>query len=344
MAGAYFDSTIERLSQWPRASLPSLSIVQDPLPEVEDREKTESFAQPFVFFHLQPVRDLVISPYVSTVRSLRFRVPTRFIASQLCSRDHALPSVELLDLSTTRLSRLDLETSISHLTHLKHLILDGCPLIPARDVPLQVEDTGPWQSLGTLLVVACMQRARSKEYKYRTWAQGRRSKPAGGLVANVEHLSLTLDGLSICDDSTALPEKIRVVPPIPTIAGFAITVPMLSPAQESFEADAQKVREAFARGWEEGLHMISETRTRIRNSWARLNAVVYRMDPEDYTATPTTGNRSVLHGLRKVEDIREFDFKPPPCPVLCLVGPSKHEDHPEGCSHRVAWSAWPDDL
>ena len=101
---------MDTLAKWPRGSLPSLSIIQDPIPvdpnpEPSSPSSTSSVlslssalaarnngkrsfahAQPLVFFRLDhALSNLLHSPALSGMRSLRLRVPSRPIARALCA-------------------------------------------------------------------------------------------------------------------------------------------------------------------------------------------------------------------------------------------------------------------
>ncbi|KAJ8084784.1 hypothetical protein PM082_003561 [Marasmius tenuissimus] len=85
LEGSYFDSTLYALSRWPRSSLPTLSIAQDPFEEQDTKTGTITrrnelgFAQPIVFFQVDPALPILLrSPTIrSSLISLRFRLPSR---------------------------------------------------------------------------------------------------------------------------------------------------------------------------------------------------------------------------------------------------------------------------
>ena len=107
MKGVYFDSTLTYLSTWPRSSLPKLSIVQDPLdPSIQQQDK---FAQPIVFFRLDPISTLSISPFAASLTSLRFRIPFRHIVPHLHKYQRSLPQIKFLDIATCSITEAELE-------------------------------------------------------------------------------------------------------------------------------------------------------------------------------------------------------------------------------------------
>lgn len=374
MAGAYFDTTLEALSRWPRASLPTLSIIQDPL--AADIAPTGRFAQPFVFFRLDPVSTLAGSEYVSTVAQLRFRVPSRHIARYLAANENTLPSVELLDISTTSITAQELGGLVSRLSRLKHLIVDGCPIVSQRMDALDAdgaEDLGEWSALGLALVDASVDRSKLKERNYRLWAQalrveanqgsgqsaastsshkkGRKGlatatislrKPSG--QASSSKAAPTVRPSKFLPSTEPQPEKIRVIPPLPVIRSLAITAPMLSPEKPDFQTNYAKVVTEFERGWSRGMHKILSMRAQMTSSW-RNKTSVYKMNEEQLSVDDDEDTRAdIMYGLEPVRSADDFLFTPPPCPLLCVVGPGKSQSHPEGCPHTAAWDAWKDEL
>lgn len=297
------------LSRWPRANLLSLSIVQDPLePNIAP---TNTFAQPLVFFRLDPICDFARSPHLSTVLNFRFRIPTRMIARQLSAHEHVLPSAEFLDLSTTRMVDPELEALVGRLARLKYLILDGCPLIHQREDASETDNLRQWSSLGSLLAAASIRRSKEEENQYKRWA----SKHAHLVAAeaglpSVSEIS-SLDSPSLTEH---LPERILVIPPVPTLLSFAMTAPMVSPDSPDFEATVVKFRQEFEHGWGLGLHKIVASRQRMRNSWARLSAAVYKMMPSEQVAARTKEDTDILQGLKRIQDADDFEFAPPALP------------------------------
>src|SRR5712691_1408588 len=96
---------ITRLAAWPSSSLQQLSVVQDVPPALD-----HSFAQPIVFFSLEPLTALCRSKTLLHVQHFRLRVPSRQIASFLTTTSASLDTVILLDLSTTNVTTNALAT------------------------------------------------------------------------------------------------------------------------------------------------------------------------------------------------------------------------------------------
>lgn len=154
LKGAYFDSTVITLSQWPPSGLPSLSIVQDPLdPSIAPVQK---FAQPLVFFRLDPFSCMSISPYAQDIEHFRLRIPSRQIARFLYTQPGAFPRLTLLDLSTCNVAESDVEQLLGRLVGLKHLIADNCSLLRGE---------GDWAAFGKTCALAGVKRAREREKK-----------------------------------------------------------------------------------------------------------------------------------------------------------------------------------
>ena len=372
LKGAYFDSTLETISRWPRASLPTLSLVQDPLDS--SIAPAGRFAQPLVFFRLDPVSTFTSSPYVSTVTNFRFRVPTRQIARYIVENEHSLPSVELLDISTTTVHERELEKVLSWLYRLKHLIMDGCPVISQRADVLQMEgaeELRQWASLGLTLAAATIAHIKRREERFIIWLRTQvvSPKPAppkpqepksrakkGRKSLAVATISLRKSppkpavSLPIAGPSTALlpgdepvPEKILIIPPLPSIQSLAITAPMVSPDKPDFEANRVKVLEEFERGWAQGIQRILGRRQFLKGSWTRKGAI-YKVVPGEPLSIDDERVKDVMYELEQVKSFDDFNMTPPPAPILCLVGPGKSRDHPEGCPHRLAWEMYQDEL
>lgn len=370
LKGAYFDTALELLSKWPRASLETLSVIQDSLDP--SMAPTKQFAQPFVFFRLDPISALAEAPYVSTVANLRFRIPSRQIARYLSAYETILPSVELLDISTTNVTESELDKLLSRLARLKYLVMDACPIISQRADALEAEgneELRQWASLGSTLAEATITRAKWREGRHKAWFHAQFMNPKEMLVpcsdgklptgkrgrkglaaatisirsqpaTSVLQTSLpSLSGSStLVSSAESLPERIHVIPPLPTLRAFAITAPMVSPDSPDFEANCVKIQQEFERGWSQGMHKISATYTRLRTHWARLKLTVFKMTPKERDAL------GVNYDLIPVESMEDFEFTPTPCPTLCIAGSGKGARHPEGCPHRHAWAAWKDDL
>ncbi|KAI0341606.1 hypothetical protein BDW22DRAFT_1376706 [Trametopsis cervina] len=183
MAGVYFDSTLTHLSTWPRSSIPTVSIVQDPF---DSTSLTFNFAQPLVFFGLNPISELSASPFASSITSLRFRLPARKVAAYLHKNQNSLPSVTLLDISTCAVSESEVEALLVSLEGIQGLLLDGCPIVTQRADAMEVEGAealGQWKTLGKTLALVGARRARERERKIRVWLEQQESTAHAGTSA-----------------------------------------------------------------------------------------------------------------------------------------------------------------
>ncbi|KAF9469668.1 hypothetical protein BDZ94DRAFT_17999 [Collybia nuda] len=181
LKGAYFDSTLAAISAWPPSSheLPTLSIVQDPfLPDPSQIK--QRFAQPIVFFRLDPVLShLVHSPLsCGSLKYLRIRVPARAIVQALITHLNPRPDlgssmpplIELLDASTCSILDTDIDTLLVTFKKLKHLILDRCVnLLRGGTGPGMGQELEWWSALGKRCALVGVRRAREKEKEIKAW-------------------------------------------------------------------------------------------------------------------------------------------------------------------------------
>ncbi|KAL0951778.1 hypothetical protein HGRIS_008449 [Hohenbuehelia grisea] len=350
--GAYFDSTLLALSDWPDDNpLPVLSIVQDPLDaQVSHRQ---AFAQPLVFFSLEPLTTLVSSPYLRSLTSLRLRVPSRQLGRFITARPDSLPALQLLDVSTCNINSADVNTILTRFAGLRHLILDECAVLRGE---LHEND---WRDLGKACALAGARRVKEREKKLKAWlekswlekADPRTEDGQMQLQSDTPKIRKGRRGLATATislreapekDSTPrinsqrepVPaERIRIIPPIPSLRSLCVTLP------SSIAADRHSlIHEAFETGWIEGLLTLVATRVRLRQSL--LNGVV--------RVTRFVGSGNEGDGLVGLEDVQsEFDeeaFEIPPqhevwrAPVLCLLG--EDGPHVEGCGHSIGREIW----
>ncbi|KAL1738489.1 hypothetical protein HDZ31DRAFT_17953, partial [Schizophyllum fasciatum] len=164
LKGAYFDSALLQLSRWTPGHLPSLSIVQDPLdPDVQRKQK---FAQPLVFFRLDPyLSALAQCDYLSTVSSFRLRIPGRQVARSLASSSRALPSLEFLDLTTCNVMESDVHLILTRFSRLRHLVLDACAIVRPE---MHESD---WFNFGKQCATIGVHRARQREKLLKAWLE-----------------------------------------------------------------------------------------------------------------------------------------------------------------------------
>jgi len=360
--GAYFDSTLHSLSQWPRSkALPSLSIVQDPIdPEVAQKQH---FAQPLVFFRLDPFTTLIRSDYLRSLTSFRLRIPGRQLVRFICADPGSLPALEFLDISTCLILESEIETLLVHFTKLRHLILDGCNM-----KRLDVID-GEWATLGKNCSLAGVKRAKKREKTLKAWLEANAGRSAmvnseqtvtEGIEVNARdgarrprrgRRGLATATISLRESSAtsssfppivpsgvnATVAKIRILPPSPSLMSLGLTTLSQIPTDRH-----ANIRIEFERGWIEGLAQLTATRNRLRQSWENGVRVV-RFSEE------TSASEEGLDGLVDVENGDDTDFRGAGAgdgrtPLLCFAGPGRKNGHVEGCGHAIGWDIWDDDL
>ncbi|KAJ7109796.1 hypothetical protein C8R44DRAFT_263075 [Mycena epipterygia] len=339
LSGSYFDSTLECLARWPASDLPTLSIVQEALDPAQAPKI--AFAQPIVFFRLDShLSDLAQSPYLSSLTSLKLRIPSRPVAGPITTSPFSLPSVELLDLSTCNVFGAELtDTILARLTRLKHLILDNGALLRGEYHP---ED---WAVLGKGCALAGVKRTKEREKKLRQArletapvAAPERRPRRGRRGVSTATISLRASpprdsrvvGVVDTPAATAL-RKIRLYPASPSLCSFATTLSPSVPPDKHAE-----IREQFEKGWYEGLSQLVEVRTRLYQSYRLGSTIMKFADVDD----EMDGSDEGLDGLVEVSSWEDdVEIK---APVLCLVGPGKSEAHEAGCAHSVAWTVWKD--
>ncbi|KAH9835889.1 uncharacterized protein C8Q71DRAFT_836782 [Rhodofomes roseus] len=335
LKGAYFDSTLIAFSRWPAADLPTLSIVQDPLdPSIAPTK----FAQPLVFFRLDPLSTLACSPFLEDLRHFRLRVPARQAARFLYALPNALPRVELLDMSTCNVLESDVEGMLGRFGCLRALVLDGCYIVSQRavaDGQDAEEALGHWAALGKMMALAGAKYAREREKRLKLWIEASRERAAAAQAgeeavqeqapaprrARRGRRGLATATISLRDsppkDPVPLPklpagatagrnllnQRIRILPSLPALRSLA-TTPPASVGPDKHDT----IRAEFARGWSEGIAQLCAVRARLRTSWGNGVRIV-RIDP-DYEADEEDGDgEDGLAGLMDVEDERAFVIK-----------------------------------
>lgn len=357
--GAYFDSTLHALSRWPSSkdhALPSLSIVQDPIdPAIAQKQH---FAQPLVFFRLDPLTALVRSDYLRYLTSLRLRIPGRQFIRFICSHPGSLPSIDILDVSTSLMVEAEIETILMRFTTLRHLIADRCGM---KRVDLL--EVGEWVTIGKSCALAGVKRAKDREKKLKLWleANARTALAHTAQAVGVDDGIVGLPGaarprrgrrglatatISLRDQEErggSLPplssniqvERIRILPPSPSLVSLA-----LSPSSHLPRDRYPDILTDFERGWNEGLAQLTAVRNRLRQSWQNGIRVVR-------FAQEGSSLEEGLDGLVDVPQGAEAGFHDNAnvgIPILCLAGPGRSDDHVAGCGHARGWDIWNDDL
>ncbi|KAJ3570622.1 hypothetical protein NP233_g4280 [Leucocoprinus birnbaumii] len=371
--GVYFDSTLQVLARWPPQKIPAISIVQDPQ---EDSNQKRTFAQPIVFFLLDPHLSVLIhSPSIAhSMTALRLRIPSRPVARSLCmsppsSKDiyHTpealpiVPNLEFLDLSTCGVIEGELDMILARFRNLKHLIIDGCAV-------LRVETRqGEWGALGKRCALIGVKRARDREKELKAWLEERWTgeQEAMGCDGGPAQLVLTparveprraragRRGLATAtisirdrrDDDEAAPMTRNPASPKPPMPKIRILpfIPELktlaTTAVTEIEPDRHDaIRAEFEAGWAEGIAQLAVTRARMRTSSRNGVRLLHFADNIENQSVRTTG----MEGLEDIDpdDDEAFAITNNSAPVLCLAGPERNEHHVIGCGHSIGWDIW----
>lgn len=362
-------------TRWPESDLPSLSIIQDPLdPSITPTK----FAQPLVFFKLDPFSALSISPYVSNLAHFRLRVPARQVARFLYALPRSLPNLELLDLSTCHVSEADIEGVLGRFVKLRTLLLDDCDI--AGLVTQGPEGFGPWAGLGKIIALSGAKFVREREKKLKAWLEAKYAREAalaGGDQVAVQQgpaprrprrgrrgLATATISLRASPPKESMPlpsgsgssrvpvalQKIRIMPSLPILRSITMNPP---PSVGSDKHDM--IRAEFERGWLQGVALLRTIRGRLRTSWTNglriMRIVEYISDDDDDDEDAVNG----LAGLKDIlqsdefENLREANSSATSdagyeCPLLCLAGPGRSDEHIDGCGHQIGWDVWQDEL
>lgn len=346
LKGAYFDTTLTALSRWPSYQLPTLSIVQDPSEPLTSSAK--HFAQPLVFFRLEPISVLLGSEYISSLMHLRLRIPSRQVSRFISSIPSSVPALRLLDLSTCNILASDMEGMLIRFHGLQHMILDGCSV--ARDQSQATE----WNNIGKICATATVRRAKAREKELKTWLQhnaatvttpagmpqpaARRIRPGRRGLATAT-ISLREEPTASEPDIIHIPAgivipKVRVVPSSPTLLSLCTSASSITDVQH------QTIREEFEKGWNEGLVQLAAVKSRLYASWTngiRMMRITADASGGGYDGLEAIEGENAFHSA---QDDNE-SLAPP---VLCLAGPGISGKHVEGCGHNVAWNVWNDTI
>ncbi|KAI0652300.1 hypothetical protein C8Q79DRAFT_936935 [Trametes meyenii] len=375
LKGAYFDSTLLALSSWPDPVLPVLSIVQDPL---DPTIAPTNFAQPLVFFQLDPISTLAVCSLSENLKHFRLRIPARQIARHLYSALHSFPGLEFLDLSTGSISSHDVAGILGRLRDLKVLVLDGCPIVSQRlDVQLDAGDPfQQWEELGKAMALAGVARASEREKKLRLWMEtyyvreneedsAKKDKKSKRGRRGLATATISLRAPSperAAETNRKIPQnrvprrdqKIRVLPPVPALSSLATSFPSTLDT-ETYDA----VWDEFERGWAAGIARVQAIRLRFMTSWINGSSRIVRFankgSPE-WEEEKEYGEEGLV-GLVDVDAVSEFTLnitdaddaegRTGPgfsCPILCIAGPKRDAAHVAGCAHQIGWNIYKDEI
>ncbi|KAJ7597301.1 hypothetical protein C8J56DRAFT_817765 [Mycena floridula] len=340
LAGSYFDSSLVAISKWP-SNLRSLSIIQHPMQSGFVPVSGKTFAQPIVFFRLEPISDLLTSEATSLLVSLTIRLPSRNVGRFIASRSLDVPSLERLDLSTTRILDQEIDAMLCRVVQLRHLVLDDCRLAPLE---------GDWSALAKRCALVGTARTRIREKELAEWLELKLlatpkaplvdPQPGPEATASTRGPRRGRRGLSTATISLRertpqpkgkgkAPKRIRIFPPDPTLKTVSTTITV------RVDTDVKAIREEWIEGWTEGVKQLMGVRYRLHQSSKNGLRIMRFAD-----ATDKLDEEENNEGLTGLVDINEEwweqvlgsqDFS---VPLLCLGGQSEIEHEP-GCGHSL---------
>lgn len=347
LKGAYFDTTLTALSRWPSYKLPTLSIVQDPPESMISSGK--HFAQPLVFFKLEPISVLLCSEYIRSLAHLRLRIPSRQVSRFISSIPSPVPALRLLDLSTCNILASDMEGILIRFHNLQHLILDGCSV--ARDQSQATE----WNNIGKICATATVRRAKAREKELKTWLQhnaatatalavmpqpaarrirpGRRGLATATISLREEEPTASEPDIIHVPAGIVIP-KVRIVPSPPVLLSLCTSASFITDVQH------QTIREEFEKGWDEGLAQLAAVKSRLYGSWKngiRMMRITADVSGGGYDGLEAIEGESTFYSKQD----NNASLAPP---ALCLAGSGTSGKHVEGCGHNIAWNAWNDTI
>lgn len=284
-------------------------------------------------------------------------------------------------MSTSNVSPRDLEGLLGHLSDLRALVLDGCPIVSQR-TDVQVDAGEPflqWMELGQMLALAGVRRAAEREKKLKAWLEeyyahapdedavqpaGPAKKPRKGrkglataafsLRAPSPDRKGRADVTISRDRIPPRDQKVRVLPSPPALRSLATSFPgELTPA--TYEA----VKTEFERGWASGIARLVSIRLRFQTSYRNGVARIVRFADK---GTPEWEEEDMHgeQGLAGLVDVREESTfvlnivadgeagtsvrQAHACPLLCIAGPGRESGHVDGCGHRTGWDVFGDEI
>ncbi|KAF8808049.1 hypothetical protein BYT27DRAFT_7098156 [Phlegmacium glaucopus] len=376
LRGAYFDSTLLAISRWPTVTLPTLSVIQDPLePQIVQKQ---AFAQPFVFFQLDPCLSVLIhsTALSHSLTSLRIQIPARQVARALCtpaaSDDPSIalipPNLVFLDLSTCSVLGNELDMLLVYFTSLQHIILDGCGILRG-----DLHD-GEYNPLGKRCALIGVRRAKEREKSLKiglesrnipvatggnhgstvgTGANGppRKAKPGRkGLATSTISLrtpstnstassSSSSSTPSLPKDRAAKPSKEKVIPKIRILPPLPCLLSLSLTLPATIKTDNYPIiRAEFEAGWGEGIAQLAVTRARMRTS-ACNGMRVMRLVGKGDSEWDEEEFKEGLEGLVDIDpdDGDAFGMCEAQAPVLCFAGAGRDGDHEINCGHVIGW-------
>ncbi|KAJ3721961.1 hypothetical protein C8R42DRAFT_668930 [Lentinula raphanica] len=225
------------------------------------------------------------------------------------------PHLKFLDLSTCLIPENSLPHILHHYPSLTHLVLDNCNILRNNDIAIR-DNAREWGSVSMSCAIAGISKAREREKIINAWLDTFGAEKELGKDKSVKSsqmrnrartqgrkglASATLSlrkgdtpsggGSSSSKTDTSTPERVRILPPLPTLRHVTTTlyVPasMIPPNADMPPPDIlqpllMNVQREWERGWAEGLVQLMKVRERIHTSWRnKLVRVVRFASPEE---------------------------------------------------------------
>jgi hypothetical protein len=250
------------------------------------------------------------------------------------------------------------------------------------------EDLTWWFALGNRCALAGVKRAREREKTLKAWLEARSSNnsptndqdPPLAIPPEARRPRPGRKGLATAtvslrastpppSTSTAVnqslqprtrvgpPLKVHIIPPPPSLLSLSASPLTVLGGSVAFNAETKvSMVAAFKNGWEDGLRILRERRSRLAATFLRRTAVGQRVRFLKFKDGNESGDDE--EGFEGLEDLKagdedaffeDVDGDGTPIsrdpPILCLSR-LRHEDdgHVDGCGHSVAAGIWIEEL
>jgi hypothetical protein len=298
----------------------TVSVVLDPLvPAI-------SPYQPVVIFDLLNLRILSSSLLLERTQAFRMRFPGCRYADLLCTNTPSLPSITLLDLSTSNVRVSDVHTLLSDLRHLRHLVLDRCGTLDEATLKDWTKFGYDCMMIDSGLVLEELENERF----------ARAHGPASFLPLPAEASSAApfVVGRSR--------RAVSILPRTSSLRTLALSAPPRA------EADTQRsLIVAFQCGWSEAVTAFNDRMRAARQSRSKgLLTLRFALPGEVGQPLGDAGHPMVVvddDEFARLDTVMDDRY----CPVVCLAGQQRTQGtigHSEGCGHLIGWDIWGDTL
>jgi hypothetical protein len=247
------------------------------------------------------------------------------------------------------------------------------------------EDLTWWSSLGNRCALAGVKRARERENTLKAWLEARSSNtwPIGdqdhalavpqearrarpgrrGLATATVSLRVSTPSPSSSPTANQIlqpqtrvgpPPKVHIIPSSPFLLSLSASPLAVLGDSAALNAEMRvSMIAAFKTGWEDGLRILQERRSRLATTFLRSTALGQKVRFLKFKNTSDGDDEEGFEGLEDVKTGDEGAFlehveeQSRAAPILCLSGlghESHDEDHVHGCGHSVAASIWIEEL